>query len=89
MSAPLVDRVPPGPAPANAPVPPARAPTPGPVTSTTPGRGWIGRSGVAAGWLVDPTGRHEQRYWSGSAWTEHVSDGGVPGTDQPPDLGAT
>jgi len=32
---------------------------------------------VPAGWLADPTGRHEQRYWDGSAWTKHVFDGGV------------
>jgi Protein of unknown function (DUF2510) len=41
----------------------------------------IGRSGVAAGWLADPSGRHELRYWSGTQWTEHVSDSGAPGTD--------
>jgi hypothetical protein len=41
-------------------------------------------TGIAPGWLVDPTGRHEHRYWSGSEWTEHVTDGGIPGTDPPP-----
>ena len=41
-------------------------------------------TGIAPGWLIDPFGRHEQRYWSGSEWTEHVTDGGVPGTDPPP-----
>jgi hypothetical protein len=41
-------------------------------------------TGIAPGWLTDPSGRHEQRYWSGSEWTEHVMDGGVPGTDPPP-----
>jgi hypothetical protein len=41
-------------------------------------------TGIPAGWLVDPSGRHEQRYWSGSKWTEHVTDGGIPGTDPPP-----
>jgi len=41
-------------------------------------------TGIAPGWLIDPSGRHEHRYWSGSAWTEHVTDGGVPGTDPPP-----
>jgi len=40
--------------------------------------------GIAPGWLTDPSGRHEQRYWSGSEWTEHVRDDGVPGTDPPP-----
>ena len=41
-------------------------------------------TGIAPGWLIDPSGRHEQRYWSGSEWTEHVLDRGVPGTDPPP-----
>jgi hypothetical protein len=41
-------------------------------------------TGIAPGWLIDPSGRHEKRYWSGSAWTEHVTDGGVPGIDLPP-----
>ena len=41
-------------------------------------------TGIAPGWLTDPSGRHEQRYWSGSEWTEHVTDGGIPGTDPPP-----
>lgn len=41
-------------------------------------------TGIAPGWLKDPSGRHEQRYWSGTEWTEHVSDGGVPGVDPPP-----
>ena len=40
-------------------------------------------TGVAPGWLADPFARHEQRYWSGTQWTEHVADGGVPGTDPP------
>jgi Protein of unknown function (DUF2510) len=44
----------------------------------------IAYTGIAPGWLVDPTGRHEHRYWSGSEWTEHVTDGGIPGTDPPP-----
>jgi Protein of unknown function (DUF2510) len=41
-------------------------------------------TGIAPCWLVDPTRRHEKRYWSGSEWTEHVSDAGVPGTDPLP-----
>jgi hypothetical protein len=40
--------------------------------------------GIAPGWLADPTGKHDQRYWSGTDWTEHVTDDGVPGTDPPP-----
>ena len=41
-------------------------------------------TGIAPGWLTDPSGKHEQRYWSGTEWTEHVIDDGVPGTDPPP-----
>ncbi|HVM09876.1 MAG TPA: PH domain-containing protein [Acidimicrobiales bacterium] len=36
-----------------------------------------------AGWKQDPFGRHELRYWDGSAWTQHVSDAGVTSTDEP------
>jgi uncharacterized protein YxjI len=35
----------------------------------------------AANWYPDPTGRHELRYWDGDAWTDHVSDRGITGTD--------
>lgn len=38
-------------------------------------------SAVAAGWMTDPGGRHELRYWDGAAWTEHVSDDGTATTD--------
>ena len=43
-----------------------------------------GFTGIAAGWLPDPSGRYERRYWSGQAWTEHVTSDGVPGSDPPP-----
>lgn len=36
-----------------------------------------------AGWQPDPFGRHEVRYWDGSAWTAHVADAGVQGRDEP------
>jgi hypothetical protein len=36
-----------------------------------------------AQWSKDPFGRHEQRYWDGSAWTHSVSDGGQLGADPP------
>jgi Protein of unknown function (DUF2510) len=49
--------------------------------------GKIPFTGIAPGWLIDPSGRHEKRYWSGSEWTEHVTDGGVPGIDPPPASG--
>jgi hypothetical protein len=32
-------------------------------------------------WAPDPHGRHELRYWDGTAWTEHVSTGGLQSTD--------
>lgn len=34
-----------------------------------------------AAWLPDPLGRHELRYWDAKAWTEHVSDAGMVGSD--------
>jgi hypothetical protein len=34
-----------------------------------------------AAWHPDPEGRHEFRYWSGTRWTEHVSDRGVASID--------
>jgi hypothetical protein len=34
-----------------------------------------------AGWYPDPTGRADQRYWDGNAWTDHVARAGVQGTD--------
>lgn len=46
--------------------------------------GDVGFTGIAPGWLIDPTGRHELRYWSGAEWTEHVTDDGLPGIDPPP-----
>jgi hypothetical protein len=36
---------------------------------------------AGAGWAPDPSGRHQLRYWDGATWTDHVSDGGVAGTD--------
>lgn len=34
-----------------------------------------------AGWYSDPTGRHQQRYWDGSRWTENVADNGQGSVD--------
>ncbi len=39
---------------------------------------------VAAGWMADPAGTHELRYWDGGRWTDHVSDLGVAAVDPPP-----
>lgn len=58
---------------AYAPQPYAAAPT-APLAAGAP-------SAVPAGWAADPSGRHEFRYWDGTAWTEHVSDSGVTSTD--------
>jgi len=33
------------------------------------------------GWYLDPTCRHEMRYFDGTTWTEHVADRGLSGTD--------
>lgn len=40
-------------------------------------------SGTAlpASWQPDPSGLHELRYWDGSQFTDHVSNGGVASTD--------
>lgn len=35
-----------------------------------------------ARWSVDPTGRHQCRYWDGVRWTRHVADGGTLGSDR-------
>jgi hypothetical protein len=40
-------------------------------------------SSTPASWQPDPTGRHQHRYWDGTAWTEHVADAGVAATDPP------
>jgi uncharacterized membrane protein YhaH (DUF805 family) len=34
-----------------------------------------------AGWLPDPTGRHQLRYWDATQWTPSVSDDGVTSVD--------
>lgn len=34
-----------------------------------------------AAWHPDPTGRHELRYWNGSAWSDHVSNQGETSKD--------
>jgi putative membrane protein len=36
---------------------------------------------VPSGWYEDPSGRHQQRYWSEGEWTAHVSDRGATGSD--------
>ena len=38
------------------------------------------------GWLPDPAGRHEYRYFDGKVWTDNVADRGVASSDawEPP-----
>jgi hypothetical protein len=62
---------------------------PAPAPARTGPSGSVGPTpssftGTVPGWFVDPFARHEQRYWSGTGWTEHVLDGGTPTLDPPP-----
>jgi hypothetical protein len=41
-------------------------------------------TGIPAGWMADPSGKHDQRYWSGTEWTEHVMNNGTPAIDPLP-----
>jgi hypothetical protein len=36
------------------------------------------------GWYPDPSGRHEQRFFDGRQWSDHVVDAGVTGLDPLP-----
>lgn len=47
----------------------------GQAVGPTPG------AGPAPGWYPDPHGRHQNRYWDGAVWTEHVADSGTTGVD--------
>jgi hypothetical protein len=38
-------------------------------------------TGPAPGWYADPSGHHQHRWWSGSAWTEQVVDDGFGRVD--------
>lgn len=38
------------------------------------------------GWHPDPRGRHEYRYWDGTAWTDHVGDRGQASLDPVADV---
>jgi hypothetical protein len=48
-----------------------------------------GGHGRPAGWELDPTGRHAQRYWDGGRWTEFVAGavGGAAAIDPTPIVG--
>lgn len=45
------------------------------TTPTQPRDSVVGFSVRKPGFFDDPIGRHEQRYWDGSGWTEHCKEG--------------
>jgi Protein of unknown function (DUF2510) len=55
---------------------PVAAPVVSRVTSTV-----TGSPTVPSGWKVDPTARHQFRYWDGFHWTENVADNGDESRD--------
>jgi TM2 domain-containing membrane protein YozV len=55
---------------------------PAAVPPPPPGFGVI-PPGPPAGWQPDPAGIHELRYWDGTKWTSHVSNGGVQAVSPP------
>jgi hypothetical protein len=60
------------------------APAPAPAAGSAPAPPPASAAASPAAWHPDPSGRHEQRYWDGAAWTDHVMDKGQPGNDPPP-----
>lgn len=60
----------------------ARQTGPAPGSSTaSPTTRLIQSPGSNAGWLADPFGRHQLRYWDGHTWTDNVMNAGVPSSD--------
>ncbi len=54
---------------------------PGPVTTGGPSGS---PAGPPPGWYGDPSGRHQQRYWDGATWTDHVVSNNVQSIDPLP-----
>lgn len=54
---------------------PAPAPAPAPAATPTPAPTATPAAGQEAGWLPDPKGEAELRYWDGSNWTDHTHNG--------------
>jgi len=52
--------------------------------SAPPKSSYAGYTGIPAGWMPDPSGKHHERYWSGSEWTDHVTRRGNPLVDPLP-----
>jgi hypothetical protein len=59
------------------PMPNAMAPAPWAQPPAVPGA----LNAVGPHWASDPTGRHQHRWWSGTAWSDSVSDNGVSSLD--------
>lgn len=51
-----------------------------PAASAVP----AGSAAPQPGWYPDPYARHEQRWFDGFRWTEHVADAGAPAADPVP-----
>lgn len=68
-----------GPSPTSGPYGPAR-----PYGTPPPGHDQPGPAGPPPGWYDDPASLHQFRYWSGTEWTEHVSDYGAVSEDPLP-----
>jgi len=59
-----------------------QAAAPQAMPAAMPGAAVSAQTGAApAAWSEDPTGRHQLRYWDGSAWTGNVSDNGAVSQD--------
>ena len=67
---------------------PAPPPTPHADPTGSGGSAPATGTGTAPAWFRDPFVKHQYRYWSGSEWTEHVEDDGVPAIDPPPPTSA-
>lgn len=66
------------------PAPAVAVPVPPYSTSSSPPSDELPSASLAPpSWHEDPSGRHELRWWDGTKWTEHVTDGGRPSIDAP------
>lgn len=54
-----------------------QAADPAPTTRPLPRQYHAPTTADGPGWYDDPAHQHDHRYWDGTAWTEHVSRGGV------------
>jgi hypothetical protein len=61
------------------------SPEPGRATEVTPAAPTTTSlpppASTAAAWQIDPTHRHQLRYWDGARWTDYVADNGQQATD--------